>query len=257
MRWLIFLSPAFLWAAYVGNPGNPAIMNTGFFSARYLLKGTSGYIYDYISNKRYRASQKNPEFDPNKTFKEFGIHSQLGSFSVILLERMEIFGAVGGSKEQAKGKADSAASFDFESSYQFSWSAGSKVVLIQWGSTCLGCDFTYFAIPASSKSFFKYFDQFNIPIDFGKQPISLKEWQISGGLSSRFAFLTPYVGCTYLHSRLHVAASEETGPIDYRNEVRWGYFYGLTLSMSGRFHLNFERRVRNEFGYTFATIAVF
>ena len=257
MRWILIFGLSPLFGAYVGNPANPAIMNSGFFSSNYLIKGTSGYIYDYTSNKRYHAKQKNPDFDPNQTFREFGVHSQLGSFSVIFLERLEIFGSAGGSKEQAKGKPDSPWSVDFESHYQFSWSAGSKLVLLQWGKTFLSCDFTYFAIPSSTKSFFKYLNRFHLPIDFGKQKTSLNEWQISGGLSSRFSIFTPYIGGTYLNSQLHVASNPETGSIDYHNEVKWGYFFGLTLSMTGRFHLNFERRVRDEFGYTFSTIAVF
>jgi hypothetical protein len=96
-----------------------------------------------------------------------------------------------------------------------------------------------------------------LPIDFTKQNLSLTEWQISGALSSRFSFLTPYIGGTYLNSKLHVASSPETGPIDFRNEYKFGWFFGLTISMTGRFHLNFERRLRDEFGYTFSTIAVF
>jgi hypothetical protein len=256
-RFFLFF-PLFLFGAYVGNPANPAIMNTGFFSVSYpFIKGTSGYIYDYTSNKRYEANQKNPDFDPNQTFKEFGLHSQLATFSIILVERMEIFGSAGGTKEQAKGRTHPSFLEDFQSSYQFAWSAGTKVVLIQWGKTFLSCDFTYFAIPESDKSFFKFLNRFNLPIDLTKQTLSLTEWQFSGALSSRFAFLTPYIGGTYLNSRLHVASSPETGPIDYHNEYKLGWFFGLTVSMTGRFHLNFERRLRDEFAYTFSTIAVF
>jgi len=258
MKRLFLFFPLFLFGAYVGNPANPAIMNTGFFSVSYpFIKGTSGYIYDYTSNKRYEANQKNPDFDPNQTFKEFGLHSQLATFSIILVERMEIFGSAGGTKEQAKGRTHPSFLEDFQSSYQFAWSTGTKVVLIQWGKTFLSCDFTYFAIPESDKSFFKFLNRFHLPIDFTKQYLSLTEWQFSGALSSRFAFLTPYIGGTYLNSRLHVASSPETGPIDYHNEYKLGWFFGLTVSMTGRFHLNFERRLRDEFAYTFSTIAVF
>jgi hypothetical protein len=257
MRFILFL-PLCLFGAYVGNPANPAIMNTGFFSLGYpFIKGTTGYIYDYTSNKRYEATQKNPDFDPNATFKEFGLHSQLGTFSVILVERMEIFGSAGGTKEQAKGRTHPSLLEDFESSYQFAWSAGTKVVLIQWGKTYLSCDFTYFTIPESNKTFFKFLNRFNLPIDFDKHTLSLTEWQFSGALSSRFSFLTPYVGATYLNSKLHIASSPETGPIEFHNSNKLGWFYGLTLSLTGRFHLNFERRVRDEFAYTFSTIAVF
>ncbi|HSX37712.1 MAG TPA: hypothetical protein VLE95_02650 [Chlamydiales bacterium] len=258
MKWLYLFIPFHLFSAYVGNPANPAIMNTGFFSLNYpFVKGTSGYIYDYTSNKRYTADQQNPDFDPNQTFKEFGLHSQLATFSMIFVERMEIFGSAGGTKEQAKGRTHPSFLEDFESHYQFAWSAGTKIVLIQWGKTYLSCDFTYFAIPESSKTFFKFLNHLHLPIDFSQHNLALQEWQFSGALSSRFAFLTPYAGGTYLHSRLHVSSTPETGPIDFHNERKFGWFFGLTASVTGRFHLNVERRVRDEFGYTFSTIAVF
>lgn len=249
-----------LFAAYVGNPAAPSIMNTGFFSYHNpLIKGTTGYIADYTSNKRYEAHQKNSDFDPNDAFRKFAIHSQLASLSVIFLERLEVFGTVGGSKERTKAHDQSTLAIlsDFSGTYQFSWSLGSKVVLIQWGQTYLGIDFTYFSIPESPKSFFKFFNRLNLPLDLDKQKTSLTEWQGSLGLSSRFFFVTPYAGATYLQSKLHVESGPETGSIDYRNKYKIGYFYGLTLSLTGRFHLNFERRIRDEFGYTFSTIAVF
>lgn len=261
MKWLCFYLACPLFAVYVGNPAAPAIMNTGLFSAHYpLVKGTSGYIYDYTSNKRYIAESTDPDFDPNLVFRKFTIHSQLASFSIILLERVELFGTAGGSKEGTKQYSFSPTAVivpDFSGSYQFSWSAGAKVVLIQWWQTYLSAGFAYFEIPQSPKSFFKFLNRTNLPLDLTRQKISLEEWQASVGLSSRFFFLTPYGGVSYLHSRLHIASGSEVGPISYRNQDRWGYFYGLTLSITGRFHLNVEKRVQNEFGYTFSTIAVF
>ena len=172
----------------------------------------------------------------------------------------ELFGTVGGSKQRTKEKPqDSSAEIvpDFSSTYQFSWSAGGKVILIQWGQTYFSGDFTYFTIPESPKAFFKFLNRLNLPLDLSKQKVSMKEWQASLGLSSRFFFLTPYVGATYLHSRLHVESGPEVGGINYRNRYRIGYFFGLTASLTGRFHLNAERRIRDEFGYTFSTVAVF
>ena len=170
---------------------------------------------------------------------------------------MELFGYAGSTKEQAKGHKDSSSLFDFSSKYHFSWGTGAKAVLIQWGKTYLSCDFTYFAIPSSTKSFFKFFVKFNMPFDLSKQTFYLREWQFSGALSSRIYCFTPYGGITYLNSRLHVHSGTETKAINYFNQEKLGYFYGLTLSLTGRFHLNFERRFRDEFAYTFSTIAVF
>ena len=256
---LFSISPVF--GAYVGNPAAPSIMNTGFFSAHNpLIKGTTGYTADYITDKLFVADKNNASFDPDDTFRKFIIHSQLATFSVILLERLEIFGTVGGSKPRIKTEEEDANTnllFDFHSSYQFSWSTGAKIVLMQWGQTYFSTDFTYFSIPESPHSYFKFFNRLNLPIDFEKQELSLNEWQISLGLSSRIFFLTPYAGATYLNSKLHIASSPEVGSFEYKNKYSIGYFYGITASLSGRFHLNFEQRFRDEKAYTFSTIAVF
>lgn len=244
MRWLLVLISLPLFGAYVGNPADPALMSTGFFSSSYpFFKFTSGYIYDYTSNKRYEA--------PDQAIKQFGLHSQLASFSLIFIERIQFFGTAGGSKEMVKEEPIYDTIFNVHTNYHFAWSAGTKAILMQWGQTYLSTDFTYFAIPASSKSFFKFLNRMNLPLDTeAKGKLSLREWQLSLGLSSRFFFLTPYGGATYLHSKLSAEAK-------YRNEFKWGYFYGLTVSLTGRLHLNFERRVRDESAYTFSTIAVF
>jgi hypothetical protein len=246
MRWLSLFCIFPLFGAYVGNPADPALMNTGVFSSSYpFFKFTSGYIYDYTSNKDFVAS--------NELIKRFGLHSQLASFSLIFVERLQLFGSAGGSKESVEEKSIYDMVFDSHTNYHFSWSAGTKVILLQWGQTYFSTDFTYFAIPASAKSFFKLLNRANLPIDFDpnkKQEFSLREWQLSFALSSRFFFITPYAGCTYLHSRLHAL-------INYHNQFNWGYFYGVTLSVTGRLQLNFEQRFRDEAAYTFATTMVF
>jgi hypothetical protein len=56
---------------------------------------------------------------------------------------------------------------------------------------------------------------------------------------------------------LHIATGPAIGSLSYRNENKVGYFYGITASLTGRFHLNFEQRFRDEKAYTFSTIAVF
>ncbi|HEX5035420.1 MAG TPA: hypothetical protein VFW62_13150, partial [bacterium] len=193
----------------------------------------------------------------------FGIHSQLASFSVILLERLELIGTTGGSKERIKWSQEdsltdpNAILVDFKSAYHFSWSAGAKVILLQWGQTFFCTDFTYFAGPSSANSFFKFFNQLNLSFDSEKQEFYMREWQLTAALASRFFFLTPYVGGIYLNSHLHVKSGPEVGPITYKNKDKFGWFYGITLSLTGRLHLNFERRQGTESAYAFATTAVF
>ncbi len=251
-----------IFGVYVGNLAAPSVMNTGFFSAHNpFIKGTTGYIADYITDKHYTTSANDPLFDPNDAFKKFIIHSQMASFSLVLLERLELFGSVGGSKPRLKLK-EANPNFDlildFSSNYQFSWSTGAKVVLMQWGQTYFCSDFTYFAMPESTHTYFEFFNRLNLPIDFTKkQELFLSEWQLSFGLASRIFFLTPYFGGCFLSSKLYVSSGPTIGPFSYKNENRLGYFYGITLSLSGSFHLNFEQRFRSESAYTFSTVAVF
>ena len=265
MRLLIFLlGVSSLFSFYVGNPASPGIMDHGLFSARYpFFKATTGYLADYTSNKRYTASQTDPAFDPNQIFREFGLHSQMATASVIGLGRVELFGMAGGTKEHVKwynqpSETDlSAIFFNFRSSYSFSWCVGLKAILLQWGNTSFGADFSYFAVPASPKSFFRFFNRLNLPIEMVPQKFSVKEWQANVGLAAQFAILTPYVGVTYLHSRMTISQGPETPTTSYSNDRTIGYFYGLTLSVTGRLHLDFERRLTDEFGYSFVTTAVF
>ncbi|EKE08044.1 MAG: hypothetical protein ACD_17C00376G0002 [uncultured bacterium] len=228
----------------IGNPADPAIMNTGFFSAGYpFFKFTSAYIYDYTPDKKYEA--------PDQMIKRLGLHSQLANVSLIFVERLQLYGSFGGSKEILQEQPIYEMIFDTHTHYHFSYSLGGKVILFQWGQTYLGLDFNAFEIPSSHKSFFQYLNRLNLPLNTDeKQTLSLNEWQGSLGLASRFFFLTPYVGGIYLHSRLH---ADKT----YHNQYPWGYFYGVTLSLTGRLHANFERRLRDESAYTFSGIMVF
>lgn len=245
MKWFLLLASFPLFGFMIGNPADPAIMNTGFFTSSYpFFKLTSGYTYDYTPDKRY-------ETEDDEVIKKFGLHSQLASFSLILIERLQIYGTAGGTKETIKEQPIYDMIFDAHTNYHFSYSVGAKVILLQWGQTYLTTDFGYFDMPASQKSFFKYLNRLNLPLEIDeKKKFHLDEWQGSLGLASRFLFLTPYFGGVYLHSRLY---ADKT----YHNKDKWGYFYGITLSLSGRLHLNFERRMRDESAYTLSTIAVF
>ncbi|MBI3508802.1 MAG: hypothetical protein HY069_04145 [Chlamydiia bacterium] len=254
--WIFLFTLSSLHAAYVGNPASAAIMNTGIFSMQNpFFKGTTGYILDYVENKRYVLSDGNPAADPK--FRKFSIHTQNASASLILLERIELYGTAGGSKQNANPINSQDFLVNFHGTYQFSWGTGAKIVLLQWGKTYFCTDVAYFTIPSSPKSFFKFLNRLNLELDMNKQPFRLREWQIAGALASKFYFVTPYVGALYLHSHLHVHSGPDISAIDYYNERKWGLFYGLTLSITGRLHLNFERRVANEFAYGFSTTAVF
>lgn len=245
MRIGCFLFVLPLFAHFVGNPGDPAIMNAGVFSGGYpFCKWSSGYLYDYIPNKRFVTKKA--------FFKRFGLQSQEALFSLIFVERLQFYASMGGSKEMLEEKSMYDFLFETKTGYHFSWSLGARVILFQWGQTFLSGSFTYASVPESSQSFLSILDRVNFPFPNAdeKQKFSLEQWQASIGLASKLLFVTPYAGIDYFSSKLEVEKSyKEAEPI--------GYFYGFTLSVTGKFHLCFERRIGNEFGYSFATSAVF
>jgi hypothetical protein len=250
-------------ASPVNNPSVPGLMQSGIFSSpNPWIKVTTGYLADYVSNMPLRLSHGSGTFNPDQIFKHFGLHSQMASFSLVLLQRLEAYTLLGGSKEHLNFHSEPNTSafssvFDFQSSYHFSWAAGARIVLLQWGQTFLCCDGVYFAIPSSQKSFFKFLNRLHLPLDEEKQHFNLREWQAGLAVASRFWIITPYAGVKYLHATLHIQEGTETTALNYRNRLRIGYYFGITLSITSKFLVTGERRVRDESAYMFSTQAVF
>ncbi|MEI6241856.1 MAG: hypothetical protein WCP39_00430, partial [Chlamydiota bacterium] len=93
--------------------------------------------------------------------------------------------------------------------------------------------------------------------DKEKQHFNLREWQACAALSSKFWILTPYAGAKYFHAKLHIQSGPESSALNYRNKEKFGYFFGLTLSLTSKFLVTGERRLHDEFAYMVSTQAVF
>ena len=265
MRWVFILLTfsSSLFASPVGNPATPGLLQSGFFgSCNPWIKVTSGYLTEYVSRLPLQLTSGHAEFNPDQAFEHFGLHSQMASFSVVLLQRLETYALLGGSKEHLKWRDASETSlfsslFDFKTDYHFSWALGGRVVLLQWGQTFFTVDGNYFDVPASSKSFFRFLNRLSLPLDKGKQSYYLREWQAGVSLASRFWIFTPYAGVKYMNAKLHIDEGPESSSLVYRNRKKVGYFCGLTLSITSKFLITAERRVKDEFAYMFSTEAVF
>jgi hypothetical protein len=238
-------------------------MRGGIFSAPTpFFKVTTGYLADYISDMRLSLSSGDADFNPQHTLNQFGLHSQMATFSIAFLQRVELYTLLGGSKEHVKLKTDPptplfSALFDFKTTYHFSWAVGGNCILLQWFQTYLSLTGSYFAVPTSQHAFFRFLNRLNLPLDENEQHFFLREWQVGLALSSRFWFLTPYVGTKYLNTTLRIQEGPENSSLTYHNEKRWGYYFGATLSFYNKIFLVFERRVRDEFAYTGSAYIVF
>ncbi len=259
----LFVCVSTLASAPVGNPSSPALVKSGIFSpCNPWIAFSTGYLADYVSDMKLSLSSGSLEFDPHPTFDKFQLHSQMASVSLILLQRLEAYALLGGTKEKLALETDPKTPlysdlFDFQSSYHFSWAAGMKIVLLEWGRTYFSIDGNYFAVPSSHKSFFKFLNRLNLPLETEKQTFYLREWQMGASLASSFWIFTPYVGMKYLHAKLRIQEGQLNSPLIYRNERSIGYYYGLTLNLTSKFQITGERRMRDEFAYMFSTQAIF
>ena len=257
-----FLITSSLTAAPVGNPATPALTQNGIFSSNPWIKGTTGYLADYVSDLRLTLASGSAEFNPDETFSRFGLHSQMASISLIFLQRLELYALLGGSKEHLKWHDEPKTSlysalFDLQTTYHFSWALGTRVVLLQWGQTFFSFDGCYFTVPSSQQAYFKFLNRLKLPLEEDGQLFYLREWQAGASLASRLWIFTPYAGIQYLSTKLHIQSGPDNSVLNYHNKSTIGYYYGLTLNITSKFLVTFERRVRDEFAYMFSTQAIF
>ncbi len=60
-----------------------------------------------------------------------------------------------------------------------------------------------------------------------------------------------------MSATLDIQKGPESSHLSYKNQKNIGYYYGATLSLTSKFLVTFERRVRDEFAYMVSTQAVF
>ena len=172
----VFFSLAALsaFASPVNNPAAPGLMQSGIFSSpNPWIKVTTGYMADYVSNMPLKLSTGSAAFDPKESFKHFGLHSQMASFSLVLLQRLEAYTLLGGSKEHLEWHAEPHTSlysslFDFQTSYHFSWAGGVRIVLLQWGQTFFQLRRELFCHSLLAKILFQIFKPFASSSGLGK-----------------------------------------------------------------------------------------
>lgn len=248
-------------AAYVGNIASPAILEKGLFSEKDpWIKFQTGYLADFVSDKKLISQSISPSFGNDRRVNNFEIISNMGKVSVTFKERMELYGLFGQSsskilwfvspptEEIPLGKF-----LNIETESNFSWITGAKVILLEFGKTYVGLDFSYFRIPKTKRSIL-YFNQELIPFETNPQFFSLREWHIAFGIASSMGPMTPYIGAKYLITKIRFKSDTS---LTLRNRLSLGYFLGTSVSLHEKFYLNAEVRLHDELAYSVAGSAAF
>lgn len=266
LKWVSFFSLYIfpLLAMYTGNPGSPALSYAGLFSGNYpWFKTSSGYVYDYTTDKNYTLVSHREDFPNIEKVNTFRLDSNFGKIGFILVQRLELYGLFGTSEETIKWTSPPKTGFTSENTKlsadtnsHFSWTAGGKVVLLEFGCTYFGLDIQFFKINAPGK--FSYvLNQLNYPFDFGPKYLILREKQISFGIARKMAFIVPYAGVTYLKSELHMKAEGVENSLYFKNATKFGIYIGGTLMLTSKLQITAEGRFINEDAFSISAITSF
>ncbi|MEL7431597.1 MAG: hypothetical protein AAGI90_03595 [Chlamydiota bacterium] len=254
MRFLLFLLlPWTLQATYVGNPASPGLLQTGLFSVHnYLINVATGYVYDISWDKKIAAK------DPSYPVDEFTVESNWSAISLTLLRRLSVYSYLGVSKETMQWDQSSLSGHGgkLKTKNHFSYSVGTKVILLQFGSTKIALDAQYFSLPSSS-SFAKTIGSIYWAFDPGEQSLSVEEWHIALGFVRSLGPFSAYLGGKYSQKDIQVFSEDSSPTLEFSQKVPVGLFGGLSLNVSRGLYLNLGGRLFDEYALSFAAIAAF
>ncbi len=252
---LYFLPVVYLQASYTGSPADPSFLQGGFTS-QYLFHISSGYINDTVWDKKIRPKTL-PDSTALKTPQEFKIESQWGAIILTLLKRLSVYTYLGVSKEKMdwENKPNYYGDENLKTKSHFSFSLGTKVILLRFGSLQIGVNAQYFSIP-SVETIEKRIRDLYIPFPLSDQYLELKEWQAAVSAVKILGPFSVYGGLKWMQSKLKVSATGEP-TLRFINQKNLGLFTGLTINITRALYGTIEGRFFDEYALSFATITAF
>lgn len=242
MKYLFFLICFFkLHASFVGNPLDPIFYQDGLLTCG--CKSFSmrvGYLQEYIYKGKYE--------DEFKTIESTNSDNSLSTYGGLLtfnfLNRLDVYGMLGNTR-----MCIDQVIFDKR---RISWAVGAKALLYKKCNFGIGLDVKHFE--TTSKPSFFVIEGMPAPLitDF---KLEYEETQAALCFGYISQFLSPYIGATYLFSRITPIPS--SGALDLPNfdmivdfeikkainRKRWGMVIGATILNCQTITLNLESRV--------------
>ncbi|OGN59448.1 MAG: hypothetical protein A3F40_04915 [Chlamydiae bacterium RIFCSPHIGHO2_12_FULL_27_8] len=243
---ILFLINISIFAAPVGNPLTPEIIQTGFYiPPSGFVNVRLGYEGNFISNANLQKSFNGNEID------NFKLDSNSGSFILNFKKRLDLFGIFGVSRIRSEYRfsyQDVISRIEYESDYRIFYEAGGRVILIQWGNTALDIGGRY----SKTKPGLSFIILDGVPQIKDNSFIKFSSYQINLGLSYAIDIFIPYIGTKYSQSKAElqglnfVISDEGTGYLNMKNKNDFGLYLGCSLSNKRYFLLNLEARFIDE-----------
>jgi len=236
----IFLT-CHLFAMFVGNPLNPMFYFDGIITNDLKTFGMRiGYLQEYV----YQGKYKDEFLTIDSTNSNNTLSTYAGILTFNFVNRLDVYGILGNSKMQIDRVI-------FEKR-RISWAVGAKAILYKRNKFAIGADIKYFE--TNPKPDYFLIEGMPAPLitDFS---LEYMETQGSVLIGYEGELLSPYIGVTYLFSR--ITPSPSTGLLDLPNfdmivdfeirkainRKRWGMAIGTSILSSQKMALNLESRL--------------
>ncbi len=238
-----------IFAAPVGNPSSPRLINEGFFIPKTSpVSVRAGYEGDFVGDARLEQYNES-----SGRVDDYTQDSNCGVLTLNVLDRIDVYSLFGSSRTNADWRftTDVTHRAEVETLYDFIWGVGARGIL--WGNEamCLGLGGRYEQ---------SHYDSLWMTIDGDVQLadgayLHWREWQIDLDFSYKIDIFTPYIGLKYSNARTKISGDvpisnngSEINQFENRNPV--GIFIGCSLSSGKYFMLNVEGRLIDESAVT-------
>lgn len=236
------------FAAPVGNPSAPRLIQEGFFIPKSCgVDARAGYEGDFVANAKLE------QYDQGKGRVDcYNQETNSGTVTFNVVDRIDIYGVLGSSRTSANWRfVDSIGGvhrIELETNYEFLWGVGARGILYEWGNTSLGMGGRF----ESSHYFPCWLTSDGIPQSVINSTLHWREWQIDLDVSYKIDIFVPYIGVKYSNAQTKIngfsvpISQSGTGNDQFKNRVPVGVFIGCSLSSSKYFMLNIEGRLVDE-----------
>lgn len=237
------LFPLSLSALYMGNPALPEIIGEGFV----LSDGNSfglkaGYQGTFVFDRNLKAPK-----NASKRIDSFEILTNQGLFLLNYTDRFEGYLSVGAMRiDLCRRSTKDNKIRDYHFHDQFTWGAGGRAILFEWGCAVFGIDGKFqWAHPDLR---WATLNGANVP---SGGSILYREWQVGIGGAYHTDPFIPYIGLTYsfVHAKTQDLSKElELGRRGFsmRSREHFGLVLGCTFSNAKVFDLTVEVKFFDE-----------
>lgn len=235
-----------IYAIFIGNPLDPTFYQEGLISnCEKTVSMRAGYVQEFIYKGTYKDEFINAESTPLIT----KLSTYAGILTFNFLNRLDLYGILGNTNIQLDR--------DVFEKRRISWGIGTKATLYKRSHFAIGVDAKYFQVKFKPRYFVVSESPAPTLTSFS---LEYTEAQGAVAISYEGQLISPYIGATYLFSRItpcphsvlvEIPNQEEVYDLEMKtaiNRKRWGMVIGASILGSKKMTLNLESRVFDQNG---------